>query len=334
LHAGAIRLTLMLASDTCSTSPPALDLYKSVLALRDEAIQAKSVHSDEPNALILATQLEYALLDFLAAFRVDDEGNLHNARLRARHQHGTPMLRLTPAVRARATDGNDDAGDDAAQPPQRAPRRAAPSEPALSARPPPPLDFKGLCRAVLASPSYGVQCTPHHGECAAPAMKAVRLEAGPEQTTAYKAAALWMATHPMPEEFRIAHIPADLSESLRPYLHLIMFLTRLKLVSDGQYGAAVPFSHRKARQGTQVLFISLAIPARHEIAQRLLDNDDLAERLVNGIRRAHEKGASATWAELSPTVRDFGICVHGSADEKAMAKLAHEALAQLRAATH
>ena len=253
MHAGAITVTLkMLASDTCSTSPPALDLYKSVLALRDEAIQAKSVHSDEPNALILATQLEYALLDFLAAFRVDDEGNLYNARLRARHQHGTPMLRLTPAVRARATDGNDDAGDDAAQPPQRAPRRAAPSEPALSARPPPPLDFKGLCRAVLASPSYGVQCTPHHGECTAPAMKAVRLEAGPEQTTAYKAAALWMATHPMPEEFRIAHIPADLSESLRPYLHLIMFLTRLKLVSDGQYGAAVPFSHRKARQGTQV----------------------------------------------------------------------------------
>ncbi len=41
----------------------------------------------------------------------------------------------------------------------------------------------------------------------------------------------------------------------------------------------------------------------------------------------------ATWAELHPTVRDFGICVHGSNDEKAMAELAHDGLAQLRAAT-
>ena len=49
--------------------------------------------------------------------------------------------------------------------------------------------------------------------------------------------------------------------------------------------------------------------------------------------RAHEKGAMATWAELHPTVRDFGICVHGSNDEKAMAELAHDGLAQLRAAT-
>ena len=343
--------TLMLASNRPSTSP-ALDLYKSVLALRGEAVRARSVHSDDPNAVTLSTLLDYALLDFLAANSVDAEGTHFHVRLRARDQHGRPMVRLTPAVRPRPpTDGNDaDAGDDdaaggggAAQP-RRAPRHAVPSDPALSAPPdPPPVNFKGLCRAVLGS--YGVQSTPHV-ECAAPAMRAVRLEAGRSQTAAYKAtgmppsrcspalslplslpfqcmpppdlpfpAGLWLAAHPLPKEFQIAHIPIDLHESLRPYLHLIMFLTRLKLVSDGHLGAAVPFSHRKASKGAQVmraprtlppspsaerraftdayttnvrpqvLFVSVAMPARHAIARRLLDTDGLEERVVNALRR-------------------------------------------------
>ncbi len=177
LHAAIYGDVNMLASDLRSSSP-ALDLYKSVLALRDEAVRARSVHFDDPNALILSTRLEYALLDFLAQHRVDDGGNLYHVRMRARDQHGTPMLRSTPAVRPHPTDGND-----SDEPPRRAPRRAA-EAPSEVPRLPPPVDFKGLCRAVLAS--YGVQSTPHD-ECTAPAMRAVRLEAGPTQTAAYKA---------------------------------------------------------------------------------------------------------------------------------------------------